>query len=317
MSLVTRLATLALLMPLSSASLAQEYPNKLIRILLGGGPDAAARMIAEKLQASWGQPVIVENKPQVGGTIMSQEVANSPPDGHTLMFCSSGQFMVLPFYKLNYDMVRDFAPVTQITTMPFVLSVHPSVPAGSARELIALAKAKPGFYNFASSGAGTPPHLVGEMFNIESGIKMVHVPYKTVAQATSDLLGAHVQVMFVVATAALPLLANASIRGLAVSTEKRSPFLPNIPTVAEAAGLPGFSADAWNGFCAPARTPPAIISKLNAEIIRIIRTPDVEKRLAGLGNTIVASTPEAFGIFMAGDRDKWFKYARVLGVVPE
>ena len=148
-----RSALLALGLSFLCAPLAaQEYPTRLIRILLGGGPDAAARMIAEKLQAAWGQPVIVENKPQVGGTVMSQEVANAPPDGHTLMFCSSGQFMVLPFYKVAYDMVRDFAPVTQITTMPFVLSVHPSVPAGSVKERIALARAKPGAFNFASSG---------------------------------------------------------------------------------------------------------------------------------------------------------------------
>ena len=312
-----RYAAAALLLSIGTAVSAQEYPTKLIRILLGGGPDAAARMIAEKLQAAWGQPVIVENKPQVGGTIMSQEVANATPDGHTLMFCSSGQFMVLPFYKVAYDMVRDFAPVTQITTMPFVLSVHPSVPAASTKELIALAKAKPGVYNFASSGQGTPPHLVGEMFNIEAGIKMVHVPYKTVAQATSDLIGAHVQVMFVVATSALPLLNNGSIRGLAVSTEKRSPFLPNLPTMSEAAGIAGFSADAWNGFCAPAKTPAPVIGKLHDEIVRIIRMPDVEKRLAGLGNTIVASTPEVFGAFMAAERTKWFKYANAMGVVPE
>jgi tripartite-type tricarboxylate transporter receptor subunit TctC len=284
--------------------------------VLGGAPDAIARMVAEKLQATWGQAVIVENKPAAGGTLMSQEVASATPDGHTLMFCSSGQIMVVPFYKVSYDMVRDFTGITQITTMPWVLAVTPSLPVTSVKELVALARQKPGTLNFASSGVGTPPHLVGEMLKAETGTDMVHVPYKTVAQATSDIVGGHVQVMFIVATAAMPLIANGSVRPLAVTTEKRSPHLPDLPTMIEA-GIPEFVADAWNGFCAPAATPRPTVAKLHDEVVKIIRMPEVAKRIADLGNTIIGSSPEAFGDFLRAEQAKWGKYAKMAGAAPQ
>jgi tripartite-type tricarboxylate transporter receptor subunit TctC len=216
---------------------------------------------------------------------------------------------VVHFYNVSFDMLRDFAPVTQITTMPWILAVTPSLPVNSVQELVALAKQKPGTLNFASSGAGTPPHLVGEMFRIETGTDMVHVPYKTVAQASSDLLGGHVQVMFIPATAALPMLASKSVRGLAVTTRSRSQVLPELPTMAEA-GVPNVVADAWNGYCAPAGTPAPVIAKLQSTISTIIRQPDVAKRVTDLGNTIVDSSTPDFGIFLKAEVAKWAKYAQ-------
>ncbi len=316
MTVFMRAAMLSAVLLASSAASAQDYPTRLIRIVLGGAPDAIARMVAEKLQAAWGQPVIVENKPAAGGTLMSQEVASAAPDGHTLMFCSSGQIMVVPFYKVSYDMVRDFAGVTQITTMPWVLAVTPSLPVASVQDLVALARQKPGVLNFASSGLGTPPHLVGEMLRAETGADMVHVPYKTVAQATSDLVGGHVQVMFIVATAAMPLIAAGSVRPLAVTTEKRSPYLPDLPTMIEA-GIPNFVADAWNGFCAPAATSRPVVTRLNGEIGKIIRMPEIAKRIADLGNTLVGSSPEEFDKFLRAEHAKWGKYAKVAGATPQ
>lgn len=316
MSTFSRVAAAALLLWGSTAP-AQDFPTRLIRIVNAGGPDAVARIVAEKLQLAWGQPVIVENRVGAGGLLMAQEVANSPPTGHTMMFCASAQFMSIPFYKIAVDMVKDVGPITQVTTMPFILSVHPSVPATTVQELITLVKAKPGVLNYASSGAGTPPHLVAEMFNAESGINMFHVSYKTIAQATTDLIGGHVQAMFVVATSAAPLIKAGSIRALAVSTGKRSPFVPNLPTMQEAAGLTGFAADAWNGFCGPAGMPAPVVAKLHAEITRIIRMPDVEKRIGELGNTVVGSSPEEFGEYMKAERDKWSKVAAALGVKPQ
>ena len=316
MAAILRAATFSLILLAATAASAQDYPTRLIRIVLGGAPDAIARMVAEKLQAAWGQPVIVENKPTAGGTLMSQEVASAAPDGHTLMFCSSGQIMVVPFYKVSYDMVRDFAGITQITTMPWVLAVTPSLPVASVKELVALARQKPGVLNFASSGLGTPPHLVGEMLKAETGIDMVHVPYKTVAQATADLVGNHVQVMFIVATAAMPLIASRAVRPLAVTTKKRSPYLADLPTMIES-GVPDFVADAWNGFCAPAATPRPVVAKLNGEIGKIIRMPEIAKRIADLGNTLVGSTPEEFGKFLRAEHAKWGKYAKVAGATPQ
>jgi tripartite-type tricarboxylate transporter receptor subunit TctC len=317
MTICLRTAVAAIAIFFSAAAPTQEYPTRLIRILNAAGPDAVARMVAEKLQAAWGQPVIVENRLGAGGMVMAREVASAPPNGYTLMFCASSQFMAIPFYKIDFDMNRDIAPITQVTTMPFILSVHPSVPVNSVKELIALAKSKPGVLNYASSGMGTPPHLVAEMFNFDAGTRIFHVSYKTIAQASTDLIGGHVQVMFVVATAAAPLMKADKIRALAVSTGSRSPLMPNIPTIDEAAGLSGFSADAWNGFCAPAGMPGAVVARLHGEITRIVRMPDVEKRIIDLGNTVVGSSPEEFGAFMKSERDKWAKVAATLGVKPE
>ena len=292
--------------------MAQDYPTRLVRIMIGGGPDTIARLVAERMQPALGQPVIVESKPAAAGTLLTDEVARAAPDGHTLLFCTSGQMMVVHFYNVTYDMVRDFAPVTQITTMPWILAVTPSLPVNSVQELIALAKQKPGTLNYASAGPGTPPHLVGEMFRIETGVEMVHVPYKTVAQASSDLLGGHVQVMFIPATAALPLLASKSVRGLAVTTRTRSQALPDLPTMAEA-GVQNVVADAWNGYCAPAGTPAPVIAKLQSTISTIIRQPDVAKRVTDLGNIIVDSSTPEFGEFIKAEAAKWAKYAKASG----
>jgi tripartite-type tricarboxylate transporter receptor subunit TctC len=261
--------------------------------------------------------VIVENKIGAGGIVAAQEVATSAPDGHTLMFCASAQYMAAPYYKASGPMLNDIGPVTQVTTMPFILSVHPSVQARNVKELIALARAQPGKINYASSGNGTPPHLVAEMFKADSGVDIFHVSYKTIAQATTDLIGNQVQVMFVVATSAAPLIKAGQIRPLAVSTAKRSPFLPDLPTMQEAAGLADFAADAWNGFCTPNATPARVVNRLQQEIARIIRVPEVQKRIEALGNQVVGSTPADFGAYMKSEQVKWAKVAAALGAVPQ
>ena len=296
---------------------AQEFPTKLIRIVNAAGPDAVARMVAEGLRQAWGQPVIVENKIGAGGIVAAQEVAGSEPDGHTMMFCASAQFMAAPYYKNSIFMTTGIGPVTQVTTMPFILSVNASVPANNVKELIQLAKAQPGKLNYASSGLGTPPHLVMEMFKADSGADIFHVSYKTIAQATTDLIGKQVQVMFVVATAAAPLIKSGQIRALAVSTTERSAFLSGLPTLQEAAGLIGSSADAWNGFCVPTATPARIVNRLYTEINRIIHEPETQKRIEALGNQVIGSPPEQFGAYMKSEQAKWAKVAAALGPQPQ
>ena len=300
-----------------TAAAAQEFPTRLIRIVNAAGPDAVARMVAEGLRQAWGQPAIVENKIGAGGIVAAQEVAGSAPDGHTMMFCASAQYMAAPYYKNNGAMLNGIGPVTQVTTMPFILSVNPTVPAKNVKELIALAKAQPGKLNYASSGNGTPPHLVMEMFKLDSGADIFHVSYKTIAQATTDVIANQVQVMFVVATSAAPLIKSGQIRALAVSTEKRSAFLPDLPTLQEAAGLADSSADAWNGFCVPTATPARIVNRLYTEINRIIHEPETQKRIEALGNQVVGSPPEQFGAYMKAEQVKWAKVAAALGAQPQ
>jgi tripartite-type tricarboxylate transporter receptor subunit TctC len=291
---------------------AQEFPNRLIRILLGGGPDVTARLVAEKMQASWKQPVIVEAKASAAGTLMSQEVANATPDGHTLMLCSSGQTMSIPYFKLRYDFARDFTAITQVTTMPFVLTVNPSVPVKTVPEFIAYARARPGALNYGSSSSGSPPHVVAEMLKTEAGIDMVHVPYKGVAAATSDLIGNQIQVMFLPSMSAMPLLESKSIRALAVTTEKRSTFLPNLPTMSEV-GLRNVVADAWNGFCGPKGMSTDVVAKLRNEIDRIVALPDVTERLGTLGNEVLGTSPSEFTRYIEDEQDKWIKYGKAAG----
>ena len=311
-----RFATFALFASFCMPAHAQEYPGKLIRIMLGGGPDAAARMIAEKLQAAWGQPVIVENKPQVGGTIMSQEVANAAPDGHTLMFCSSGQFMVLPVSKVGYDMVRDFAPVTQITTMPFVLSVHPSVPAGSAKELIALAKAKPGELAYGSGGNGSGAHVSGEMLKMLAKINLTHIPYKGVGPAQIDLLAGQIQLVFGGVPSTAPQIRTGRLRALGVTGPKRVVTFPDLPTIAES-GVPNYDVTMWYGVLAPAGTPQTVVMKLHGAVNRALHTPDLNERLLADGSEPSGMLPDEFSAFIKSELMKWAPVIKASGAKPD
>jgi len=291
---------------------AQTYPAKPIRFIVGPGPDARARVIGQKLTEAWGQPVIVDQRGGGGGTISAEAVARAAPDGYTLLLATGTHTINPSMYTLSYDMVRDFAPVTLLASTPFILAVHPSVPANSVAELIRLANAKPGALNYGSGGSGTPPHLATELFKTAAGIDIVPVPYKTLAAAITDLVAGQLQVMFTVGPAGLPQIRAGRLRGLAVSTAKRSAFAPDLPTVAES-GLPGFDVFGWNGLLAPAGTPPSVVAKLQGEIARALQNPEVRERIAGFGFEPVGNTPEEFGEFVKTDIARWAKVVKASG----
>lgn len=293
-------------------ALAQSYPAKPIRFIVGPGPDALARVIGQQITQAWGQPVIIDQRGGGGGTISAEAVARAAPDGYTLLLATGTHTINPSMYKVSYDMVRDFAPVTLLASTPFILAVHPSVSATSVRELIALAKSKPGTLNYGSGGSGTPPHLATELFKTQAGINIVHVPYKTVAAAITDLIAGQLQVMFTVGPAGLPQIRAGRIRGLAVSTAKRSVFAPELPTVAEA-GLAGFDVFGWNGLLAPAGTPKSIIAKLHAEITKALQIPEIRERVAGFGFEPVGNSPGEFGEFIKADIAQWARAAKESG----
>ena len=284
----------------------------------GGSTDTLARTIGAKLAESLGQQVIVDNRPGGNGNIGMEIVAQSRPDGHTIVLGYIGPIAIAPslYGKLPFDPVKDYAPITQIATSPNVLTAHPSVPAKNLKELIALARVKPGNVSFASTGIASVGHLTGELLNSLSGVKMTHIPYKGGGQAITDLLGGHVQVMFSGFSAAMPHIKAGKIRALAVTGAKRSPALPEAPTIAEQ-GFPGFEATAWYGVLAPANTPKPVVTRLHGEIVKILKLPDVTQRLDGLGFEIVGSNPEEFGAYIKSEIRKWEKVVKASGAKPE
>jgi len=316
MSGLGQCAAVALLaiLPAASAVAAQPYPVKPIRIVVGPGPDTLARLIGQKMTDAWGQQVIVDQRPGAGGTIAAELAARSAPDGYTLLL-TTGSFTINSslYPNLGYDMVRDLAPVSLLATIPFILVVHPSLPVHSVRELVALARARPGQINYASAGNGTPPHLGGEMLKAVAKVDIVHVPYKGVAPAIIDALSGQVQVMFAVAPAGLPHVNAGKLRAIAASTSKRARALPELPTVAES-GYPGFDVTGWNGLHAPARTPPTIIAALNSEVRKVIARPDVIEKMAASGLEPEGSSPESFGEYVKTDIARWAKLIRAANV---
>ena len=286
-----------------------NYPAKQIRVIVpfpaGGPTDAIARAIGQKLSETWGQPVIVDNRPGAGGNIGTELAAKSPADGYTLFIGTVANAINQSlFAKLPFDFVRDFAPVTQNYVTGLILAVHPSLPAHTVKELIALAKANPGQLSYSSSGVGGTPHLAGELFNSMAGVKMVHVPYKGSAPAMADLLGGHIQLTFDNMLTVLPQVKAGKLRGLAVTMTTRSPLAPELPTVAEA-GLKGFEVKSWNGVVVPAGTPKEIIARLNGEIVRILRQPDLREKFLVQGVELVPTTPEEFGAFIKAESAKY------------
>ena len=318
---VSLAATLAALTP-QAAVAADAYPAKAIRFVVafppGGGTDIIARVIAQKLVGRFAQQVVVDNRPGAGGNIGTDIVAKSAPDGYTMLMGSAGPLAINAslFSKMPFDPIRDLAPVTLAASTPNVLVVHPSLPAATVRELIALAKARPGEINFASSGHGTPAHLAGELFNSMAGVKLIHVPYKGAAPALADLLGGQVQIMFSTMPPALPHVKDAKLRALAVTSLKRSPAAPDLPTMDEAA-LPGFEAITWHGVVVPAGTSAAIIARLNREIVAILHLPEVVERLSGQGAESLGSTPEEFAAYIRSESVKWAKVVRESGAKAE
>jgi tripartite-type tricarboxylate transporter receptor subunit TctC len=297
---------------------AQQYPSRPVRFVVpfapGGSVDTLARTIGPRLADAFGQQVVVDNRPGGNGNIGMELVAQSRPDGHTLVLGYIANLAIFPSLsaKLPYDPIKDFAPITQIASSPNVLTAHPSVPAKNLKELVALVKAKPGQVSFASTGVASVGHLTGELLNSLAGMKMTHVPYKGGGQAIIDLLGGHVQVMFSGFSAAMPHIKSGKVRALAVTGAARSPALPDVPTLAEQ-GFPGVEATAWYGVLAPANTPKPIITRLHDELVKILKLPDVTQRLDGLGFEIVGSTPEAFGAYIKSETVKWAKVVKASG----
>jgi len=309
---------LALLVGTAAASAAaQTYPNHPVRLVIplspGGTTDVPGRIIAQKLSESLGQQFFVENRAGAGGTIGSDFVAKSRSDGYTLLLTAS-PFVIAPhvYKSVPYNALTDFAPVIRIATGPYVLVVHPSLGVNSVKELIALAKKQPGKIDFASSGNGGAQHLVTELFMYMAGIKLNHVPYKGSGPAQQDLMSGIVKVSFVGTPIAIPHMKSGRLKALGVSTSRRSPEIPDVPTIAEA-GVPGFEARVWIGLLAPAGTPHEIVAKLNGEIGKLMLTDDVKKLLAPTGMEPDTDKPEQFGAYLKEDYDKWGKVVRESG----
>jgi tripartite-type tricarboxylate transporter receptor subunit TctC len=295
--------------------LAQTYPAKPIRFYTpyppGGTTDILARLIGAKLYESWGQPVIVDAKPGAGGNIGTDFVAKSPADGYTILMGASGPLAinVSLFSKLPYDPVKDLAPVILTASVPLILVTHPSLPAKNVKEFIALMKSRPGQFNYASAGPGSPQHLTAEMFKFMAKVDMAHIPYKGSGPAIVDLVGGQIPFAFESMIPVLPHVKAGKLRALAVTSAKPSPVLPEIPTVAES-GVPGFESIAWYGVVAPAGTPRDIIAKLNAEMARILNLPDIKQRLIEMGSPPVAGTPDQFGALIKSEIVKWGKVVK-------
>jgi tripartite-type tricarboxylate transporter receptor subunit TctC len=301
---------------LCCAAAAQNYPAKTVRMVVGyppGGPtDVLARIVSQKLTQSWGQQVIVDNRPGASGMIGAEFTVRAAPDGYTLLMVPV-TYAVTPslFSKMTYDVEKDLAPVAQVAAAPFILVVHPTLPVKTVKDLIALARSRPGQLNFASASTGGMPHLAGELFNTMTGVKMVHIPYKGAAPATTDLISGQVTLMFNNMLSAMPQVKAGRLRAVAVTSLKRSAAAPELPTIAET--VPGYEANGWYGAFAPAATPKDIINRLNAEMNRIMKMPDVTQRLAGDGVEAVGTTPEQFGAYLKQEVAKWGKVVRASG----
>jgi tripartite-type tricarboxylate transporter receptor subunit TctC len=298
------------------------YPNKQIRWVVAfapGGPvDILSRAIAEKLSQHWGQSVIIDNRAGAGGTIGAEIVAKAPPDGYTMMTGHVGTHAINAtlYHNLAYDPVRDFTPVTLISYMPFVLLVHPSVPASNVRDLIVLAKSRRGELNYASAGNGGPTHLIPEWFKTAAGVKIVHVSYKGNTAALTDLISGQVQIMFSNLLTSMPYVRMGKLRALAISSAKRSPQEPALPTISES-GLPGFNVVAWYGVLGPAGLAPPLVAKLNTEIAQILMQPEMQERFVAQGIDLVSSTPEQFRELIKAEIVKWRKIVNDAGAQPE
>ena len=307
---------LAAALALPQSLLAQDYPTRPVRIVVpfqpGGGSDTLARLLAEKLNAKWGQPVIVENRAGAGGNLGAEFVAKSLPDGYTLLISSPGPVVINKslYARLGFD-PDGFVPVAIIATNYGVLAVHPKVGFDSVAQLVALARASPDKLNYASAGSGTTPHLAGELFKSLAGVRITHVPYKGAGPGFAGLLGGEVDMMFVDVFIALPHVRSGKLRALALGGGKRNPLLPGVPVLSEV--LPGFEYQVWQGMVAPAGTPAAVVSRLSAAIAEVVKQPEVAKRLGDVGLEAVGSTPAEMGVVMKADRERWGKVVRETG----
>ena len=319
MTRLLRVVTLLLLLPFAGLAIAQTYPVKSVRMVVpfaagAGSNDIMARLVAQKLTESFGQQVVVDNRPGASGIIGTDIVAKAQPDGYTLLMMSL-TFSVNPslFSKLPYDTIKDFIPVTMVASAPLMLVVHPSVPAKSVAEFIAYAKANPGKLNFGSGGPGTTPHLAGEMIKTTAGLQMTHIPYKGGAPALADLVGGQIQFMCENIPGTLPFAKSGKLRALAVTDLKRSPLLPELPTLDES-GLRGYQIVGWNGLFVPTGTPPAIVTKLHSAVVGALALPDVKERLTIMGADGVGDTPQHFAAFIKAEIPKWAQVVKAAGL---
>jgi tripartite-type tricarboxylate transporter receptor subunit TctC len=301
------------------ASAADVYPSKTVRVVVpfaaGGSTDILARNIAQRLNETWKHPVIVDNRAGGGGIVGSDLVAKAPPDGYTLLVGTVTTHAVSAslYRKLPFDPARDFAPITEFASIPQLLSVHPSIPVRSVKDLVALARARPGQFNYGTAGAGSASHMAMALFESMAKVKMVHVPYKGSGPALVDLLGGHLDLMFDVIMTSLPHLKAGKLRTLGVSSLKRSPVTPDVPTIA-ASGYPGYEAIVWFGLFAPAGTPPDVIRRINEDTAHALQSPKMREVLAAQGLDVVASSPADFSVRVASEIAKWRKVIQEAGI---
>src|SRR5712664_3624470 len=315
-------AALFIAVAFSGGATAQAWPDKPLRFIVGftpGGPsDILARALGQKLAELWAQQVVIENRPGVGGNIGAEAVAKSAPDGTTWLLGNNSILATNQslYRKLAYDPVKDFAPVALVAIQPNILVVNPGVPAGTVKELIALAKSKPGELNYASSGSGAAAHLAGELFKAMTGVEMVHVPYKGAQPALTDVIAGQAQLIFATSASVIPYIKAGRLRALAVTTAQRSGTVPELPTVSEA-GVPGFEAITWHGVVVPAATPRSLVARLNADIVRVLRMRDLRERLESLGAEVAPGTPQDFADYIAREIPKWAKVVKDSGARAE
>jgi tripartite-type tricarboxylate transporter receptor subunit TctC len=302
-----------------AAAHAQTYPAKAVRFIVpfppGGPTDIMGRLAAQRLTEAWGVQVVADNRAGAGGNIGAELCAKSPPDGYTICMMTVAQSISPAIYpKLGFDPVKDFAPVTLMATLPSLLMVHPSLPVKNVRELVALAKAKPATLTYASTGNGTSPHMLMEMFKwMAGGIDLVHVPYKGASPAMIDQISGQIDVAFSTAIAALPFVQQGKVRAIAVSTKDRFPPLPDLPTV-EQGGIKGFDGSSWQGVVMPANTPHDMVVKANSELAKMLKSPDMKEKILQQGGIAVGNSPEAFAAYIKSEMDKWAKVAKAAKV---
>ena len=305
-----------------AAAWAQDaYPAKPVRVLVGlapgGGTDIQTRLFAQKLTEAFNRSFIVENRPGAAGTVAYAVAAKSPPDGYTLMGITSGYTITPHVYKkLPYDPARDFVPISLVSQAPFILVVHPSLPAKSVKDLLSIARAKPGVLNSASAGLGSSTHMAFELFKALSGVKITHVPYKGTGPALVDVIAGQVHMLFGNVLSTLTHVKGGRLRALAVTTARRSKVLPDLPTIAES-GVPAYENSTWHGWLAPAGTPQAVVNRLNAELVKAAKAPDISEKLAADGGEGVGSTPEQFGQLIATETARWGRVIKEAGITPE
>ena len=301
----------------AGSAVAQTYPERPLRFVIpfppGGGADNLARVVGASAAEKLGQQIVIDNRAGAGGNIAAEVAARAAPDGYTLLQANVAHAISTSLYrKLNYDLLRDFVPVTQLASIPFVLAVYPGLNVGSVRELIARAKAKPGDLSYASSGSGGPSHLAMELFKSMAGVDIRHIPYKGAVSGAADLMTGQVHMMFFTVSAALPLMSGGKVKLIALASPRRSPLAPDLPTVAES-GLPGFEATTWFGVMVPRGTPQAIVEKLHTTFASSLKTPDVRDRLQKQGFDIVGSSPQEFAAYVKAEIPKWARVIKTSG----